>query len=119
MSMFCFQCQEAAKGTGCTIKGVCGKEPELANIMDVLMYQMRGIAVYNNMAKRKWFDTNAEDRFIFEGLFMTITNANFDHQRFIDKIREGFAGKNGKLEKVMALLDKANTGLMAILKLPK
>jgi len=90
MSMFCFQCQEAAKGTGCTIKGVCGKEPELANIMDVLMYQLRGMAVYNNMAKEKGLDTSKEDQFIFESLFMTITNANFDHQRFIDKIREGF-----------------------------
>jgi hydroxylamine reductase len=90
MSMFCFQCQEAAKGTGCTIKGVCGKEPELANIMDVLMYQLRGIAVYNIKAKEKGLDTSKEDQFIFEGLFMTITNANFDHQRFIDKIRQGF-----------------------------
>ena len=90
MSMFCFQCQEAAKGTGCTIKGVCGKEPELANIMDVLMYQLRGMAVYNNMAKEEGLDTSKEDQFIFESLFMTITNANFDHQRFIDKIREGF-----------------------------
>jgi len=88
--MFCFQCQEAAKGTGCTIKGVCGKEPELASIMDVLMYQLRGMAVYNNMAKEKGLDTSKEDQFIFEGLFMTITNANFDHQRFISKIREGF-----------------------------
>ena len=90
MSMFCFQCQEAAKGVGCTIKGVCGKEPELANIMDVLMYQLRGIAVYNNITREKGLDTAAVDQFIFEGLFMTITNANFDHQRFIDKIREGF-----------------------------
>lgn len=90
MSMFCFQCQEAAKGVGCTIKGVCGKEPELANIMDVLMYQLRGIAVYNNIAREKGLDTAAVDQFIFEGLFMTITNANFDHKRFIDKIREGF-----------------------------
>ncbi len=88
--MFCFQCQEAAKDTGCTIKGVCGKEPELANIMDVLMYQLRGMAVYNNRAKEKGLDTSKEDQFIFEGLFMTITNANFDHQRFIEKIREGF-----------------------------
>jgi hydroxylamine reductase len=90
MNMFCFQCQEAAKGVGCTIKGVCGKEPELANIMDVLMYQMRGIAVYNVMAKENGLDTRMADRFIFEGLFMTITNANFDHQRFIDKLNEGF-----------------------------
>ncbi|MFW5687477.1 MAG: hydroxylamine reductase, partial [Bacteroidota bacterium] len=90
MSMFCYQCQEAAKGVGCTVKGVCGKEPDLANIMDVLMYQLRGIAVLNKTARENGLDTSAEDRFIFEGLFMTITNANFDHQRFIDKIREGF-----------------------------
>ena len=87
--MFCFQCQEAAKGTGCTIKGVCGKEPELAGMMDVLMYQLRGLAVYNNIAKRNGIDTSAEDRFIFEALFMTITNANFDQQRFVKKIEEG------------------------------
>jgi hydroxylamine reductase len=90
MSMFCFQCQEAAKGVACTIKGVCGKEPELAGIMDVLMYQLRGIAVYNIKAKENQLDTSAEDRFIFEGLFMTITNANFDRERFIEKIGEGF-----------------------------
>jgi hydroxylamine reductase len=88
--MFCFQCQEAAKGVGCTIKGVCGKEPSLANIMDVLMYQLRGIAAYNVVAKENNLDTSEADRFIFEGLFMTITNANFDNQRFYAKLREGF-----------------------------
>ena len=109
MSMFCFQCQEAAKGTGCTIKGVCGKEPELANIMDVLMYQLRGMAVYNNMAKEKGLDTSKEDQFIFESLFMTITNANFDHQRFIDKIREGFEVRitlEKKLEEAGVIINK-------------
>jgi hydroxylamine reductase len=107
--MFCFQCQEAAKGTGCTIKGVCGKEPELANIMDVLMYQLRGMAVYNNMAKEKGLDTSKEDQFVFESLFMTITNANFDHQRFIDKIREGFEVRielERKLEEVGIEINK-------------
>ncbi len=109
MSMFCFQCQEAAKGTGCTIKGVCGKETELANIMDVLMYQLRGMAVYNNMAKEKGLDTSKEDQFVFESLFMTITNANFDHQRFIDKIREGFEVRielERKLEEVGIEINK-------------
>jgi hydroxylamine reductase len=107
--MFCFQCQEAAKGTGCTIKGVCGKETELANIMDVLMYQLRGMAVYNNMAKEKGLDTSKEDQFVFESLFMTITNANFDHQRFIDKIREGFEVRielERKLEEVGIEINK-------------
>ncbi|TVR40836.1 MAG: hydroxylamine reductase [Bacteroidia bacterium] len=91
MSMFCFQCQEAAKGTGCTIKGVCGKEPEVAGIQDVMMYFLKGMSVYTNLAREEGVETPAEDRFIQEGLFMTITNANFDKERFIDKIREGFA----------------------------
>ena len=107
--MFCFQCQEAAKGTGCTIKGVCGKEPELSGIMDVLMYQLRGIAVYNLKAKENGLDTTKEDRFIFEGLFMTITNANFDHQRFIEKIRDGFKLRialEGRLEEAGVAINK-------------
>ncbi len=91
MSMFCFQCQEAAKGTGCTVKGVCGKEPEVAGIQDVMMYFLKGMSVYANMAREKGINDPRVDRFIQEGLFMTITNANFDKQRFIDKIRDGFA----------------------------
>ncbi len=91
MNMFCFQCQEAAKGTGCTIKGVCGKEPEVAGIQDVMMYFLKGMSVYTNMARENGIDSPEADRFIQEGLFMTITNANFDKQRFIDKIRKGFA----------------------------
>ena len=91
MNMFCFQCQEAAKGTGCTIKGVCGKEPEVAGIQDVMIYFLKGMSVYTNMARENGIDSPETDRFIQEGLFMTITNANFDKQRFIDKIREGFA----------------------------
>ncbi len=91
MSMFCFQCQEAAKGTGCTVKGVCGKEPEVAGIQDVMMYFLKGMSVYANMAREKGITDPNVDRFIQEGLFMTITNANFDKERFIDKIRDGFA----------------------------
>jgi hydroxylamine reductase len=91
MSMFCFQCQEAAKGVGCTVKGVCGKEPEVAGIQDVMMYLLKGMSVFANMARDNSVSTAAVDRFIQVGLFMTITNANFDKQRFIDKIRDGFA----------------------------
>ena len=89
-NMFCFQCQEAAKGVGCTVKGVCGKEPEVAGIQDVMMYFLKGMSVYTNMAREHGVATPEADRFIQEGLFMTITNANFDKERFIDKIRDGF-----------------------------
>ena len=47
MSMFCFQCQEAAKGTGCTIAGVCGKPGDVANLQDTLLYVLKGISWYN------------------------------------------------------------------------
>jgi hydroxylamine reductase len=90
MNMFCFQCQETAKGIGCTIKGVCGKTPEVAGIQDVLMYFLRGLSVYAEMGREKGIENDKVNQFVFEGLFMTITNANFDHQRFVDKLRDGF-----------------------------
>lgn len=88
MSMFCFQCQETAKGTGCTIRGVCGKPAEVANLQDLLIYSLKGISFYNNKARELKLDTKKADRFIIESLFMTITNANFDKARFVSKIKE-------------------------------
>lgn len=52
MNMFCYQCQETAKGTGCTLRGVCGKTSEVANLQDLLLFVVRGIAVYNQ--KLRW-----------------------------------------------------------------
>jgi len=90
MSMFCFQCQEAAKGTGCTIKGVCGKTPEVAGIQDSLMYFMKGLSIYANIARENGLEDDSTNKLIMDGLFMTITNANFDKQRFVEKLDEGF-----------------------------
>jgi len=89
--MFCFQCQEAAKGTGCTIRGVCGKTPEVAGIQDVLMYFLRGLSVWSQKGREKGIEDEQVDRYIYESLFMTITNANFDHNRFTAKLQEGFS----------------------------
>ncbi len=88
--MFCFQCQETAKGTGCTIKGVCGKTPEVAGIQDALMYLMKGMSVYAEKARANGIDVSEVEHYVMNGLFMTITNANFDHQRFIEYISQGF-----------------------------
>ena len=88
MSMFCFQCQETAKGTGCTIAGVCGKKENVANIQDVLIYVIKGISVYAVEARKHGIENDDVNKFVFEGLFMTITNANFDRSRFIEKIKE-------------------------------
>lgn len=87
MSMFCFQCQEAAKNTGCTIKGVCGKEERLSGLMDLLIFVLRGISFYAQHASR-----NVDQKygiFISKALFVTITNANFDEKRMFELIQQG------------------------------
>ena len=89
MSMFCFQCQETAKGTGCTIKGVCGKNDEVANLQDMLMYVLRGVSVFSNAAREKGIENDEVNKFIFDGLFTTITNANFDKNVFLNRIKKG------------------------------
>jgi len=89
MSMFCYQCQETAKNTGCTFKGVCGKTAELANMMDLLIFVLKGISIVGTMARDKGIQRPEADKFVYDGLFMTITNANFDDERFIGAVREG------------------------------
>jgi hydroxylamine reductase len=89
MSMFCFQCQETAKGTGCTIKGVCGKTENVANLQDLLIYTLKGISVFAVQARAMGIVRPEIDKFIMESLFTTITNANFDKSRFVARIEEG------------------------------
>ncbi|MDX9810938.1 MAG: hydroxylamine reductase [Bacteroidales bacterium] len=87
--MFCFQCQETAKGTGCTIAGVCGKNEKVANMQDLLIYVLKGISIYSTKSRELGIENEVVNKFVFDGLFMTITNANFDYDRFVEKIREG------------------------------
>jgi len=89
MSMFCYQCQEAAKGTGCTVAGVCGKKSNVANMQDLLMFVMKGISIYSTAAREKGVEDAEVNKFIFDGLFATITNANFDREVFIDRVKKG------------------------------
>ncbi len=78
MSMFCYQCQEAAGGKGCTTQGVCGKNAEVSNLQDLLIYVVKGIAA-KVMAKKLPMNTlDTLNREVTTSLFMTITNANFD-----------------------------------------
>ncbi|MBN2742260.1 MAG: hydroxylamine reductase [Marinilabiliaceae bacterium] len=88
MSMFCYQCQEASKGIGCTIKGVCGKPADVANLQDTLLYVVKGVAWHS--AQNPGTLTSVADKYIIDSLFMTITNANFDKNKIAAKIREGF-----------------------------
>ena len=87
--MFCFQCQETAKGTGCTIKGVCGKTDDLANMQDLLVYTVKGVAIYSAALREKGVKTKLPNRYLLDALFSTITNANFDKSAIINRIKEG------------------------------
>ena len=79
MSMFCYQCQETAMGTGCTLKrSMREKTSEVANLQDLLLFVVRGIAVYNEHLRREGHPSEEADKFIYDALFITITNANFD-----------------------------------------
>jgi len=90
MSMFCYQCQETAKGTGCTIAGVCGKKEDVANMQDLLIFVTKGISVLANAARKQNYKIDDKiNRFVFDSLFVTITNANFDKEAIIEKIRNG------------------------------
>lgn len=88
--MFCFQCQEAAKGTGCTIKGVCGKDDETANRMDLLLFVTKGVSVVATLLRNAGVDIPSHiDHFVVDALFSTITNANFDIESITKRIVEG------------------------------
>ena len=78
MSMFCYQCQETAKNTGCTIKGVCGKNEEVAKLQDLLIYAVKGISEIVVKTKTDAAEINAINHEVLTSLFITITNANFD-----------------------------------------
>ena len=109
MSMFCFQCQETAKGTGCTINGVCGKSEKVANMQDLLVFVLKGISIYSTKAREAGIENEKVNKFIVDGLFMTITNANFDQERFVVKIREGLKLR----EEIKAALINAGTEIPA------
>lgn len=99
-NMFCNQCQEAAKGTGCTIRGVCGKTGDVANLQDLLLYILKGVSIVNLPLKVKGIPTPEVDKFVLESLFATITNANFNRNYFIAKIKEGILLRDSVLSQL-------------------
>ncbi len=104
-TMFCYQCQEAAKGTGCTVAGVCGKTEEVANLQDLLIYTVKGLSILANKG-RETIELKKLDHYIMRALFMTITNANFDAAEFVSTIKQGFSLRE---EIIDVLKDKGYT----------
>jgi len=94
MSMFCYQCQETSRGTGCTLMGVCGKTPEVSDIQDLLLFVARGIAVYNDKLRKEGKSSAIADKFIVDAMFISITNANFDFEAIKSKVKEGLVLKS-------------------------
>lgn len=103
-SMFCYQCEQAARGTGCTTQGVCGKDPETAKMQDLLLWQAKGVSMYARRAAQANGAHDRElDRFVVQALFTTVTNVNFDPVRIEHIIRKGQVVK----EKAMLMYENA------------
>jgi hydroxylamine reductase len=76
--MFCYQCEQTAKGTGCTVQGVCGKDSETATIQDLLLYSLKGLGMVASRARKLGVKDREVDVFTIKALFSTLTNVNFD-----------------------------------------
>ena len=99
--MFCFQCQETAGNKGCMFGGVFGKKPETANLQDLLIYVTKGLSEITTRLRSEGKEIPAAiDRLITTNLFMTITNANFDDDRFIDRINETLSSRDELFEQL-------------------
>ncbi len=91
MDMFCYQCEQTAKGSGCTVKGVCGKDPQTAALQDLLIYVSKGISQYAHRARQLGAKDKEIDVFVIKALFATVTNVNFDAEVIKDWIFKGAA----------------------------
>jgi hydroxylamine reductase len=87
--MFCYQCEQRAKGTGCTVSGVCGKDENTAVLQDLLIHVAKGISMYAKEARELGRRDQEIDEFVIEALFTTVTNVNFDPSRLAGLIRKG------------------------------
>jgi hydroxylamine reductase len=89
--MFCFQCQETLRNQGCTVRGVCGKSGDVANLQDVLIWTLKGLAFYGVKARALDIADPETDRFVAQALFATITNVNFDPEQFVHDVQRALA----------------------------
>jgi len=98
--MFCNQCEQAAKGEGCTKIGVCGKEPDLADLQDLLVYVLQGVSQVAVEGRKIGVTDSEVNLFVCEGIFSTLTNVNFDNDRFIGLINTAVELREALKDKV-------------------
>ncbi len=101
--MYCNQCEQTAKGIACTVSGVCGKKPEVAALQDILLHTVKGLSIYANEARQHSIVNQEVNRFTSEALFSTLTNVNFDPERFWDMVNECISLR----EEIKSALDAA------------
>jgi hydroxylamine reductase len=104
MSMFCYQCQETARNMGCTMRGVCGKPETLAHMMDLLIYSLRGLAHVDHKLVQEGRYYPEDALFVMQGLFTTITNANFDESVITALIDKALALRDKRKDELCALI---------------
>lgn len=98
--MFCYQCQETAKGTGCILKGVCGKNSAVSSAMDLLLFVVRGVSAVADIMHECGLKAEEEvNRFVTDALFSTITNANFDEESILARIDKGLVMRDSLIRK--------------------
>jgi hydroxylamine reductase len=100
--MFCFQCEQTSKGEGCTKIGVCGKQPEVAALQDLLVYAVKGLSLYAVEGRKVGVADRAVDQFTCKAVFSTLTNVDFDPDRFVALIKETVTHRDALKEKVKA-----------------
>ena len=101
-AMFCYQCEQTAKGQGCTRKGVCGKDPEVAALQDLLLHALKGLSLIAVQGRKVGVSDPEVDAFSCEALFATLTNVNFDANRFPPLVRRAVDLRESLREKVKA-----------------
>jgi hydroxylamine reductase len=104
--MFCYQCEQTAKGTGCTSFGVCGKDPNTAALQDLLLHATTGIAQYAHRAAQLGFQDKQIDLFVVEALFTTVTNVNFDANDVANWVAAAAVMRDRARELYLAACDK-------------
>ena len=88
-SMFCYQCEQTLGAKGCVKSGVCGKNPTVANLQDVLIHELKGIGFYGQKNLEKGLKIRSEiNKFVVDTMFSTLTNVNFDPTRFVEYIKK-------------------------------
>jgi hydroxylamine reductase len=112
--MFCYQCEQTAKGEACTKAGVCGKQPDVAALQDLLTYALMGLSIVAEAGRKVGINDRKVNVFTCEALFSTLTNVNFDPARFVTLLRQCCDLRNDLIDKITAAGGKVDSGHDAI-----